>query len=145
LYLLAVLAAVVVLLPTGCTKIGDLLGFVDYQKTSAGVKVDTRGYAVDMDKIDGDWRAVAECWGWSGGARGTVVSISDPVGVNSHGNEYFMYGGNMYMGYQVGLVVFVPPDLAALRHELSHRVCQLQRNPDCENGAGKCWLGRKKT
>ena len=80
---------------------------------------------------DADWQAVCECWGETP-LRPLVEVRDDCVGpVPQYWEEY----GREQYGRQTGRLVSVCPDLAALRHEMSHYVYEYTGQ-----SVAKCWL-----
>jgi hypothetical protein len=95
----------------------------------------------DLARVDAEWKAAAECWGYAGKADAWVTVV--PCQTDSAGAEYFCGShGDCYSGLQTGNQVTICPDLAALRHEFSHRVCQMLYGAAavCKNYSGRCWL-----
>lgn len=121
-------------------------------RTPAGVIVDnTSGEDVSFEQIDNDYYAVKECWGMPKDDKlFVVVSIEPPISTKSGAQviacDKEMSPSGLCYGWRFGPWVHVPPDLKALKHELSHMICDYQM--DCAQvcrdpqygGGGRCWL-----
>lgn len=95
------------------------------------------------DAYDADWSAVIDCYTRRGldvgdVARPEVVVRGDCR--NKYSAQDFNIGGDTWVHgrYSHGHIE-VCPDLAALRHEMSHHVAH-EVGAENFNGAGVCWL-----
>ncbi|HWR98531.1 MAG TPA: hypothetical protein VN317_08930, partial [Candidatus Methanoperedens sp.] len=83
---------------------------------------------------------VGACWGVREGGERVSVAVLQPELYDAQGRGVIRVNGTLVYGMRIADTVWVPPDLAALRHEFSHIVAERATGRPVENGDGRCWL-----
>lgn len=109
------------------------------ERTAKGILVVGAG-SETYSEIDSRLAEVESCWGVTIDGEKLTVTVTQPELYDSAGQGVIRINGTLVYGMRAGNTVWVAPDLAALRHELSHVVGESATGTLIENGNGKCWL-----
>lgn len=108
-------------------------------RTTAGIRVTGAGSEL-YTKIDKSWTEVEDCWGVKVNGEKVTVTVQEPELYDKQGQGVIRVNGQLVYGMRIGNGIWVPPDLAALRHEFSHLIGERATGHLVDNGAGRCWV-----